>query len=265
MKVLVLILFFFQSYVLADTKAFQQLKEKQRNSWAIEVDENLGSTITEKSFYEIINKIYVLYIRNDFDRNLQLGVVDWKVPYMSAWAFETDEAFTINFWGGFARIPFMTERALALTVCHEVGHVLGGSPYHSIAESRNMSAEGQSDFFAASNCMKKYLDTYSIDNEVDGLHPTAAQKCFDGLVREKQRRMCYEIAKAAQELAAVFTFLHQDQVFSYDTPSLDVVSETLYNGYPSIQCRLDTFLAGALAPYPLEENIDLRPSCWFKK
>ena len=50
MKVLVLILFFFQSYVLADTKAFQQLKEKQRNSWAIEVDENLGSTINEKSF-----------------------------------------------------------------------------------------------------------------------------------------------------------------------------------------------------------------------
>lgn len=262
---LTVLLFLLSFSVSADVFQSIDTFNKQRNSWAIEVDEDLGSEVTKESFYEIIEKVYALYGDNDLNRNLELGIVDWKVPYMSAWAFENDAAFTINFWGGFARIPGMTDRALALTVCHEIGHVLGGRPLHSNEQSKNMSAEGQADYFAASTCMKKYLKHYSIQEEVSGLSTVAASKCYEGFSEIIERNNCYEIAKSGQDLANVVSFLHSDQVFSYETPSNTVVLETLYDSYPSIQCRLDTYLIGALAPYPLPEDKDYRPACWFLK
>lgn len=264
MHKLSLLLFIFCFSAFADTTPLDQAAKEQRNSWAIEVDEDLGSEVTQESFYEIIGKVFALYRDNDLNRKFELGIVDWQIPYMSAWAFEANDIFTINFWGGFARIPGMTDRAMALTVCHEIGHILGGSPYHLKGESKNMSIEGQSDFFAASTCMKKYLTHYSIKEEVVGLHVLAASKCFEKFSDGSERDNCFEIAKSGQDLANVFTFLNPEQVFSFETPSQLVVSETLFNSYPSIQCRLDTFLAGALAPYPLPEGEDLRPACWFK-
>ncbi|MFT6069692.1 MAG: hypothetical protein ACJAT2_001527 [Bacteriovoracaceae bacterium] len=250
---------------LADTTPLRIDTNKQRNSWAIEVDEDLGSEVTEESFYAIITKVFALYANNEMGRKLELGIVDWKVPYMSAWAFETDKAFTINFWGGFARIPGMTDRALALTVCHEIGHIIGGSPYHLPGSSQNMSAEGQSDFFAASTCMKKYISFYEIQDEVTALDAVAASRCFERFEKLIEREVCFEITKAAQDLASVFSFLNPEQGFSFETPSELIVPETLFNSYPTIQCRLDTFLAGALAATPLPIDEELRPACWFAK
>ncbi len=264
-KTIAIIFLFLSLNAVADTAPLLIDSDKQRNSWAIEVDEDLGSEVTEVSFYEVISKVFALYANNEMDRKLELGIVDWKVPYMSAWAFETDKAFTINFWGGFARIPGMTDRALALTVCHEIGHVIGGSPYHLPGQSVNMSAEGQSDFFAASTCMKKYINFYNIQEEVTGLDAVAASKCFEQFADEKERGVCFEITKAAQDLASVFTFLNPEQEYSFETPSELIVAETLFNSYPTIQCRLDTFLAAALAPYPLLDGEELRPACWFNR
>lgn len=234
--------------------------------WAIEVHEDLGSKVTEADFYEIIGKIYSLYQNNEMNRNLVVGIQDWKIPFFSAWAFDTGEEFTINFWGGFARIPGMTRRAFALTACHEVGHVLGGAPYHTIRISKTMSAEGQADFFATAFCFKKYLETFGEEEVAVDLSPYALDKCRTKFSDERMREYCFSTAKAGQDLAAVLTFLKPLEVADYSSPSDHVVEETLFNSYPTIQCRLDTYLVGALADYPLKENEDsLKPACWFKQ
>lgn len=51
----------------------------------------------------------------------------------------------------------MTEDAFLVTVCHELGHLLGGAPYHGqkIYKYRAFSSEDQADKFSASKCLKR--------------------------------------------------------------------------------------------------------------
>lgn len=241
--------------------------------WSIEVHEDLGSEIDLESFHEIIGKVFALYHNNEQDRTLELGIVDWQTPYFSAWATENSDlnTYQINFWGGYARIPDMTRGSFALTACHEVGHILGEAPYHLTDTLKNMSAEGQADFFAAAYCLKRYYLTYGIDNDVEDLNPYAASKCFERFgtesleANELEFELCLQVAKAGQDLSQVLGFLSPNQQAHYHTPSPLKVEQTNYNGYPDLQCRLDTYLAGALRPSTLSktESGELRPSCWF--
>lgn len=260
MRFIVLITLFFKALTLEASVSPMDLNQEKVETdkrWSIEVDEDLGSLVSEKDFYEIIAKVYSLYSSNSLERNLQIGIQDWQMPYFSAWAYETDEAFTINFWGGFARIPGMTRGAFALTACHEVGHILGGEPYHTIDTSKNMSAEGQADFFAAAVCFKNYLITFGHEGSATDLLPFVLDKCRQRYLDHEIREICFSTAKAGQDLAAVLTYLGPEELqVSYETPSPLEVEETLFNSYPTIQCRLDTFLAGALQQ-------KTRPSCWF--
>lgn len=241
--------------------------------WSIETHEDLGSEIDLVSFHRIISEVFQLYQENNLNRTLELGVVDWETPYFSAWATENSDldTYQINFWGGYARLPDMTKRSFILTACHEVGHILGSAPFHLTETLKNMSAEGQADFFAAAFCMKRYYLHYGFEDEVEDLNPYAAARCYDqfgkkeALSNELEFELCLQVAKAGQDLSQVLTFLKPSEIGEYHTPSPLVVEETNYNGYPDIQCRLDTYLAGALRATHLnkEESGRLRPACWF--
>ena len=246
--------------------------DQEDKAWSIGPEENLGSEVTRQIFYEVIHKVHSLYVHHGHEqgRDMIIGVSDWDYPHFSAWAREEDKHFTINFWGGFARIPTMTVKGFILTACHEVGHILGGHPRVKIKDSKNMSAEGQSDYFATALCMKKYFTTYSDEIEsANELNPNAASKCYEKFPNnQEQMELCLNVAKAGQDFSAVLTYVRDtDNHISYDTPSQTVVGETLFNSYPTIQCRLDTYLAGALTTYNHDgtSSEDLRPSCWFKK
>lgn len=233
----------------------------------IEPDEDLGSTVTEADFYEIVGKVYSLYFQNTLNRQITVKTLDWKNPYISAWALEEKpDEFSINFWGGFARLPGMTRRAFALTVCHEIGHIIGGAPHHKIKDFQKLSAEGQSDFFASARCFKKYIEEFGDELEVTALSPLALDQCRAQFQDTIQQELCYSTAKAGQDLTAVLSYLSPNTLASFETPSSDIVAETLFDSYPSVQCRMDTFLVGALQAYPFTGNESLvKPACWFRK
>lgn len=156
-------------------------------------------------------------------------------------------------------------------LCHEVGHILGGTPYslNTLKPSSQWqsttpsSSEGQSDFFSSLTCMKKVFasDTptvptsYNVSDRVKAL-------CENKFETVLEQNICQRSAAAgfgvASYIISVYDSLSPGQPMakiSMDTPEKDGTS--VGKLYPSLQCRFDTILAGALN--------QKRPGCWFKE
>lgn len=202
----------------------------------------------------------------------------WEDGTVNAYAENVIGSKSVNFFGGFARYPMMTKDAFAIVVCHEFGHHLGGAPKQSGSISFWASAEGQADYFATAKCLKRYLaETPNPEELSPDLFPDcqADQSCLRGVV-------------ASERLAQVFAQLESDYLQVpvtaplISTPSQEIVSKTIFDDYPSHQCRLDTYIAGLLcqkdpeAPvsdiFPQKgycaqangDDIGLRPNCWYQ-
>lgn len=132
------------------------------------------------------------------------------------------ELLTIRVWGGMLNHSLMTEDTLLLLLCHEIGHFLGGAP----TKSRGgwSSTEGQADYYSSYQCARHVgLDEVSF----------------------------YDSAINLTRIYASVMFSPEPRLDSCDE---SVVSRTNF-GYPSVQCRLDTLVAG-WKKLP-------RPQCWF--
>lgn len=188
----------------------------------------------------------------------------------------------VQIFGGLARHPLMTREALLLTVCHEIGHHLGGYPKYD--QGHNWaSTEGQSDYFSTAKCTRlifrqltsnaAWLEHAQVDFQVR----TQCQASFPDSPLEAT--MCMRSAMGGLSLARVLgslnsaptqvDFLHRD---------LSSVSET-FEGHPNAQCRLDTYFQGAIcraseftafgsAPgqgdcHSRENLRGSRPTCWY--
>jgi len=93
----------------------------------------------------ILNHHYEKKISNA-DRPWTQGY-DWSNSYMGAGALYDGRNFSVMLWGGFIRARYMHIGILSATLCHEIGHKLGGAPYQKFpdADPHWSSAEGQSD------------------------------------------------------------------------------------------------------------------------
>ena len=88
-------------------------------------------------------------------------ILNWDYARANATAsydIDTDE-YTITFDGGLLNLPFFTKGALATVACHEVGHIIAGTPktrkkLRFDFKDMNLS-EGMSDYFATHKCLKK--------------------------------------------------------------------------------------------------------------
>lgn len=155
----------------------------------------------------------------------------------------------------------LTMDGFQLLVCHELGHLLGGKPRKpaplewdgELDEDGQLflSAEGQADYYAGFECLKRVLKSASIVNEKPELKvsPVVKEKCQQ--LRPEDSEICERVAMAGLS----FLNLTMDFPIAFETPSTEKVSETIVSSYPSRQCRLDTIFAGAL-------GMD-RPKCWF--
>lgn len=227
-------------------------------------DEVTSSTLNEDSFSLIASRVYALYYP-EFQRAgliVTLGL-DWQKPYMSAYVNDLGgPRFSINFWGGLARVPGMNDEAWALIACHETGHLLGGEPYSRLEWNPWSSAEGQCDYFAASECLKRYRRTFQLSAESDPI-------CEEVFTDAQAADDCSFTMKAARGFAHMLDFLSQyREGYRVETPATEQVSETIYNSYPSAQCRVDTIVAGAFCEFKSgQAHCDLpaskRPSCWY--
>lgn len=143
-------------------------------------------------------------------------------PRINAEIKKEDDHLRINLMGGILGHERMNDEALKLLLCHEIGHFLGGPPYKS--RTGWSSTEGQADYYSAFFCARKFSFT---------------DEAF---------------IEAALALTSIYAGVTMSQSPRLETCEETRVGRTNY-GYPSVQCRLDTLIAG-WRKMP-------RPACWF--
>lgn len=159
-------------------------------------------------------------------------------------------------FGGYARMKGMTRDGVAATLCHELGHGIGGEPYKNYEfEDTDVSVEGQADYFAFRYCLGRIFKRLPPAQSVKP--PNAYTDSICKTVPDASYAFC---TRAFQTLESerIFLKLNPDDPNSeYDKPDLSIVvtvNKDPYH-YPSSQCRLDTMINGILGKE--------RPRCWY--
>jgi len=239
--------------------------------------------LDETTFNRTLDKI-----QDYFGKNGRRIVVErrWSNEQVNAFAM-IDKTGAKKIWvmGGLARHPAMTEDALLVISCHEVGHHYGAAPRRTgLTRDNWASVEGQSDYYASFKCLKEIFadeDNASAlqDRRID---PFADAQCSAAYSDPKGALLCLRSVTAGQELAVFFAALESAEPPRLETPDPTRVLETL-ESHSRAQCRLDTLFQGALCPIGWEERLSsshplinvchsksghsngARPQCWFKE
>jgi hypothetical protein len=243
---------------------------------------------TPEKFERFTNRIVGLFSDTikGLGGNIQTEFL-WDSPELNAYAGKNGSEWKIVFHGALYRDKRVTDDGFIMTVCHELGHLLGGAPFKLGQET---SAEGQADYWASSVCAKKYFTEYP-ENVVmsNGYVRDQCTKKYDNDLAAQ--KICYRTTMAGYSLATFLGLQSQGKQPRFETPDkhvLDVTDQL----HPLSQCRLDTFLAGALCE--LEDSsltfeqkilgdklttdfkcsevvegqltiVDKRPKCWFNE
>lgn len=191
---------------------------------------------------------------------------------------------------GFAMQPeFGNGDGLILSLCHEIGHALGGYPL--VPQSNEVvyaSGEGQSDYYASLACARKvWTDDLDLNQKVrrdaETSEPKAVTICTDAWTSPADQNLCVRSLLAGKAVMNILAKKSGDQEPSFDSSNSEEVNTTR-TGYPSIQCRLDTIVQGAICQRPYDftkvakekadiasnscvqgrDRIGARPRCWFK-
>jgi hypothetical protein len=199
-----------------------------------------------------------------------------------------------------ARRPELTPDGLALILCHEMGHHLGGfviAPSQFPFEKAWAANEGQADYFATQVCSRKIWINETAVNA--GFRKTATTKilklCDSVWNYSSEQDLCYRVLTAAEAMTTTMAVLMKKPIPDFETPDA-VEVEKANHSHPLPQCRMDTALEGALCLAPFNEgiipgkgisggvesleaereaasfscaqfsgySIGLRPKCWFK-
>jgi hypothetical protein len=245
----------------------------------------LGNTgISEARFNEIADKIGNIYspIISALGGKLILNK-RWSFASTNPFAYRYRDKWTLELSGGLARHPLMTEDAYALAVCHELGHLLGGAPKFKDPIKQLYSNEGEADYFAALKCLRLYF--LSEDNatflSTAKIPPILGRSCKKSYSKKIEQDICIRIGLAGLENGKFFASLEKTSEPSFETPDKSIVTLT-EDKHPHAQCRLDTYLQGAICNKPIHDDLSeedesvgachelngdtmgLRPSCWFK-
>lgn len=168
--------------------------------------------------------------------------------------------------------------------CHELGHIIGGAPKYDLAWNSYVGYEGQSDYFVSLKCLRwlledSFFQKYLLQYQTQSQDPFVIQQCQEQFKSEDQIKVCRMSAQAGLEFIQFFENVKEEDFYSsFGTPDSLVAGGT-YGIHPDFQCRLDTFLAGALCrqghdrevsdmdPFQgtCKEGPGARPQCWFIK
>ncbi|OIQ19182.1 MAG: hypothetical protein BM556_07810 [Bacteriovorax sp. MedPE-SWde] len=166
-------------------------------------------------------------------------------------------------------LPNLKKTHLYNLFCHELGHIVGGAPYviEFAGDNRKISTEGQADYFTTKNCMKRLIDV----NEIESIHDQIALEDIRSLtVRGCVGKTCQALSIVSKEALEVIGGFEDISFESVDT--FKVPLTYLYQNNP--QCRLDTFIAGAISSNSYKTfNFQMtfsssggkRPSCWYRE
>ena len=224
-------------------------------------DAHFNNTITEEDFIESMNEVIEVYspIINKLGGKLIIQG-DWEDSTVNAWTKKDGKDWVVQMFGGLARRKEITKDAFKLVICHEIAHHIGGYPTSGWA-----SIEGQADYVTTFVCAKKlFANTKDIDNNYERCNVYESKK---------DANICSRTLEAGQSLANLLSAISFNKIPNYSTPDKTEVKKTS-GAHPKAQCRLDTFLAGAICkkewndrtiPKNAEATCDNRPKCWFYK
>ena len=255
------------------------------NNFKISVDAKRLGGITEEEFNSVIDEVEVLYAPIVAQEGGQLKIIrNWTDATVNAYAQQVGKEWKVSMFGGLARHEAITRDGMALVVCHELGHHIGGAPRKTSAwASPWASNEGQADYFANLKCLRRVWNDE--DNsavvalmEVPAELTTKCSSAFSG----EDASVCIRGGMAGMSVARLFQSLYSEaNAPKFETPSTKVVIKTDDN-HPATQCRLDTYFQGSLCEKSFNENVDaksevtgtchgstgqtsgLRPLCWFR-
>lgn len=166
-------------------------------------------------------------------------------------------------------IPNLRKENLYNLFCHELGHILGGAPYivEYPGDNRRISSEGQADFFTTKRCMGRLFPK----SKITQIHLELSEKnIFDLQRRGCLTKRCQVISYISKESLELFGEYTDISFGRHDSR----MTQMTYHYTNSSQCRLDTFIAGAISSnqsdYYLAYSYDfsyrpgMRPRCWFR-
>lgn len=207
-------------------------------------------------------------------------IINWQLEskIMNATGTRDNSDWLITIYGGFFGLKGLNEESFRLILCHELGHIIGGSPVFEILPGIYTTSSGQPDYYAAASCMKLLLKDKdnSAFNE-RSVDKTLNQKCIQQFNNINDQNLCRRIGNAGQEFTKILNFYSPSNA-SFSTPSKSVVQQ-MEDAHPDTQCRLDTILAGALCTFipqglsskeadimnrSCAQGVSQRPRCWFK-
>lgn len=256
-----------------------------KNTWKIPVDEKALLGIGETRFNEVIDKAERIY--NPIFRAKGANLVVqrlWSDGTVNAFASRQGSNWIVQMYGGLARHGEVTEDGFALVLCHEIGHHLGGVPRYPNTEGNGWASnEGQSDYFAATKCLRRVWQDENNEEVITrmGIPQELRQKCESEWGNSNDQAICMRIGMAGLSTSRMFAVLSNGRMPAFDTPDSNVVSQT-YNNHPAYQCRLDTYFHGGLCTIDFNEEIGQsnpnigtcnranndelgsRRTCWYK-
>lgn len=252
--------------------------------------------ITEAEFNSIITKVETVYapIVRNAGGNLKIER-SWSDGTVNAYASQSGSTWMVKMFGGLARHNTITVDGMALVVCHEIGHHIGGAPKKGGSGgggwwggtggiSSWASNEGQSDYFATLKCLRKVF--VNDDNSAVVTTLNAPEKlvssCNQATKGNKEdAALCIRTSMAGMSVSNLFAALGKLPDPKFETPDTKTVSKTDDN-HPRAQCRLDTYFQGSLCDVSMNEDVSnsdevkgtchpslghttgTRPLCWFK-
>jgi hypothetical protein len=222
---------------------------------------------------------------------------NWSDGTVNAYASQSGKTWKVAMFGGLARHATITKDAMALVVCHEIGHHIGGAPKKGGAAGGGgwwggnggsvvswASNEGQADYFATLKCLRK---AWINDNNAAIVKTLNAPKIVTDLCKKTYKKdkvdqaLCIRTSMAGQSVGNLFASLSKLPEPKFETPDAKVVSRTDDN-HPKAQCRLDTYYQGSLCDVSMNDDVSqneevqgtchgslghqigTRPLCWFK-
>ena len=240
--------------------------------------------VTEIEFNSVVSILHRIY-KPIIDEKSGLNFImaaDWQDETVNAYATREAETWTVHVAGGIARAPGMTKDSLALIVCHEIGHHLGGAPRTFLFDGWP-AAEGQADYWAASKCLKNYYRELDSEEAIisSELPAKAIQDCNSVYKDYSQLKICIKTMKANLSFSNFLNALPDIKVLtSLESSDPREVKGTNTNHYPRAQCRVDTIYQGALCN--IDANVatsesdakighcndttkpGTRPRCWYR-
>lgn len=247
------------------------------NNLHLEDNLEMDSALTEADFNQVISfaESYYRPLAKQKGANLIIRR-NWTNSTVNASAMRQGTTWYVDMYGGLARRPEITKDGFALVLCHELGHHLAGYPFVSGWAAN----EGQSDYYGAQACLRTLWKNQNAQNQIarSTVDMAARTQCDRVWRSTTDQNLCYRIAMAGRSLAELLAYGAR---VSFSTPDRNVVSRT-YHNHPAAQCRLDTYMAGAICPtnFPMNQipmsssaaystscgpqsTTGQRPRCWF--